>query len=253
MKKLFSLLLIVSLFSLTGCLEIIRDVTINENGSGSFVSSIDMGEIFEIARSMGQEKQLEEARGKQVDTTLLLKQLAEQDEKLPAEDKLLLKEGNIRVVINVDSNLFYSKATLPFKKVEDINKVNLLSQRLLSKSMDNFLETKDPNQVDDEPRDLGATFDEYYITTYSKNSIEKKLNKEKYGSVENDEALKAMQEGAAMGMEVKSKIIYRLPRAAKKVEGKNAVLSEDKKTVTISTGLNDFVTDGTALEFKISF
>lgn len=253
MKKFFGLVLVTALFSLTGCLEIVRDITINENGSGNFVSRIDLGEIIEMARSMGQDKQLEEARSKEVDSTLQFKDLVAGDDKLSAEEKLLLKDGSLRVAIKVDSNLFYATANLPFKKVEDIDKINQLSQRILSKSMDSFLEEEKAEEPKEEESQLGATFDEYYTTVYTKNSIEKRLIKEKYEAAGSDEALKAMQEGAAMGMDIKSKIVYRLPRTAKKVEGKNAVLSEDKKTVTISTGLGDFVADGTALEFKITY
>ncbi len=253
MKKFFGLLLIAASFSLTGCLEIVRNIRINENGSGTFETKIDMGEVFEMVRSMGQEQQLEEARSKQVDSLIQIKDIVDKATDLTAEEKKLIANGNIRVNINVDSNLFYTKSFVSFNAVTDIEKLNILTQRFLSNTMDQVLdEGKDEEPAKNESL-LGATFDEYFNYTYTKNGIEKKLNKDKPLPSDTDEATKAFQEMSDMGMDVKSTIVYNLPRPAKKVEGKNAILSEDKKKVTITSGLSDFITDPTALEFKISF
>lgn len=255
MKKFFGLLLVAGLFSLTGCLEIVRTISINENGTGTFDTKIDMGEIFDMVRSMGQEQQLEEARSKQIDTLVLLKDLAEKGPQLTNEEKQLLSEGNIRIAINIDSNVFFAQSAVPFKTTGDIEKINILSQKFLSSAMDKALDegkTEENPEAKDESL-LGATFDEHYITTYSRNSIEKKINKDKPFPADTDEATKAFQEMSAMGIDIKSKIVYNLPRPAKKVEGKNAVLSADKKQVTISSGLSDVMNDPTALEFTITF
>lgn len=256
MKKLFSLLLISSLFSLTGCLEIVRNITINENGTGSLDTKIDLGEVFEMVKAMGQEQQLEQAREKQIDTLIQVKDLAAKADKLTAEEKQLLSAGNIRININVDSGFFYTQSSIPFNNLADIEKINILSQRFLNTTMDKALdEGKGEATEEDKESLLGATFDEYYITTYTKNSIKKRLDKTKENPFTNakDETTKAMQEMSAMGMEVKSTIVYHLPRPAKKIEGKNAVLSADKKQVTITSTFSDISTDPTALEFKISF
>ena len=256
MKKLFSLLLIGSLFSLTGCLEIVRNITINENGTGSLDTKIDLGEVFELVKSMGQEQQLEQAREKQIDTLMQVKDLAAKNDKLTAEEKQLLSAGSIRININVDSGVFYTQSKIPFKNLADIEKINILSQRFLNTTMDKVLDEGKAEPVEEDKESLlGATFDEYYITTYTKNSIEKVQDKTKENPFTNanDEATKAMQEMSAMGMEVKNTIEDNLPRPANKVEGKNAVLSADKKKVTITTTFSDITTDPTALEFKISF
>lgn len=255
MKKLFSLLLIASLFSLTGCLEIVRNITINDNGSGAFETKIDMGEVFEMVRSMGQEQQLAEAKSKEVDTLIQIKDIVDQAGDLTAAEKQLLSNGHIRINLNVDSSIFYTKSLINFKAVTDIEQINLLSQRFLSNAMDKVLEEGEAAAEEPAKNEsmLGATFDDYYKYTYTKNSIEKKLNTEKTLPTGDDEATKAFQEMSAMGMDIKSTIVYNLPRAAKSIEGKNAVLSADKKKVTITSGLNDFTTDATSLEFKITF
>ncbi len=256
MKKFFGLLLITALFSLTGCLEIVRNISINENGSGTFETKIDMGEVFEMVRSMGQEQQLEEARSKQVDSLIQIKDIVDKATDLTAEEKKLIANGNIRININIDSNLFFTKALIPFKAVTDIEKINILAQRFLSNTMDQVLDEGKGAENEEPAKNeslLGATFDEYFIYTYTKNGIEKKLNKDKPVPTDTDEATKAFQEMSAMGMDVKSTIVYNLPKPAKKVEGKNVVLSEDKKKVTITSGLSDFIADPTALEFKITY
>lgn len=255
MKKLFSLLLIGSLFSLTGCLEIVRNITINQNGTGSFETKIDMGEVFDMVRSMGQDEKLEEARSKQIDTLVQLKDLAKDAANLTEDEKQLLANGNIRIAIHVDSNLFYAQSFIPFKTTTEIEKINVLSQRFLGNSMDKILD-EGKKAEGEEPKEeslLGATFDEHYITSYTANSIEKKINPDNPFPIDSEEATKAFQEMTAMGMDIKSTLVYNLPRPAKKVEGKNAVLSADKKKVTIISGINDIITDPSSLTFKISY
>ena len=46
---------------------------------------------------------------------------------------------------------------------------------------------------------------------------------------------------------------FNLPKPAKKAEGKNVKLSEDKKKVTITTSAEDFFEDVSKLEFRIEY
>lgn len=50
-----------------------------------------------------------------------------------------------------------------------------------------------------------------------------------------------------------STLIINLPKPAKKTEGKNVKLSDDKKKVTITSSAEDFFDDAAGLEFKIEY
>ena len=56
-----------------------------------------------------------------------------------------------------------------------------------------------------------------------------------------------------MGLSMKANYVINLPRPAKTVEGKGIKLSEDKKTITISSDLDDFFDDPSKLEYKIEY
>jgi hypothetical protein len=79
------------------------------------------------------------------------------------------------------------------------------------------------------------------------------LNKEKYAGVETDETMKGLKEISGMGMPMNNTTIINLPRAAKKVEGKNAKLSDDKKKLSIVASTEDFFDDATKLEFRVEY
>jgi hypothetical protein len=97
-----------------------------------------------------------------------------------------------------------------------------------------------------------GSVDDYYITTYAKGKIQKKLNAEKHATIEEDEGMKALKEMSAMGAG-NTTLIFNLPSPVKKAEGKNVKISEDKKRVTITTTSEDFFDDATALEFLIEY
>jgi hypothetical protein len=98
-----------------------------------------------------------------------------------------------------------------------------------------------------------TSIEDYFTTSFSKGLLIKTLNKEKYAGVQNDEYLKGMKESAGMGMPMTTTYIINLPRPAKKTEGKNVKLSDDKKKVTIETDIDDFFDDPSKLEFRIEY
>jgi hypothetical protein len=98
-----------------------------------------------------------------------------------------------------------------------------------------------------------SSIEDYYKIEYSEGELTRKVDKDKYAGVESDEYLKGIQQAASMGLELKATTIINLPRPATKAEGKNVKLSEDKKRVTISGTLTDFLDDPASFEFKIKY
>jgi hypothetical protein len=98
-----------------------------------------------------------------------------------------------------------------------------------------------------------TSIEDYFTTSFSKGLLLKKLNKEKYAGADKDEYLKGMKESAGMGMPMTTTYIINLPRPAKKVEGKNVKLSDDKKKVTVATDIDDFFDDPSKFEFRIEY
>jgi len=53
MKKISWIVGLLMLVGFSGCFDTVDEFTIAENGSGTFVNSLDMGKIFGLAKTMG--------------------------------------------------------------------------------------------------------------------------------------------------------------------------------------------------------
>lgn len=255
MKKFLPLLFIGVVFFLTSC-ETTREVSLNQDNSGILVTTTDMSGLIGMAKMSGQGKEMEKAGDQVVDTTLSLEKMADSISNITDEEKALVKKGKIGLQMNIPDEKFIIKLEFPFSNPEQISKLDKLSSRVIQQTLKKQLaagasadSTAGMPGADDIPE---TSFEDYFITTYSKNTIEKKLIKEKYANVENDKGMQSLKEMAGMGIG-NSTLIINLPKPAKKTEGKNVKLSDDKKKVIITSSAEDFFDDAAGLEFKIEY
>ena len=256
MKKLLSLLLIGGALFMTGC-ETTREISLNQDGSGTLVTTTDMSGIIGMAKMAGQGKEeMDKLEDKAIDTIILLDKMADSLKDISAEERALVKKGKLGLQMNFEEEKFITKLELPFSNPGQISKLDQISAR----AMQDAVKKQMPSEGDsaavagmpgggDLPQ---GSIEEYFTTTYSKDFIEKKLIKEKYDSVGSDENMKALKEMTAMGVG-NSTLIINLPRPAIKAEGKNLTLSDDKRKVTIAARAEDFFEDATQLEFRIEY
>jgi hypothetical protein len=255
MKNLLTLLLIGGVLFLTSC-ETTREITINNDGTGKVVTTTDMSSLLGMAKMSGQGKELEELDDKAMDTVIALSSIADSLPDLTTEERALIKQGTLNFVMNMADEKFITKIEFPFTDPAQLSKLDKLTSKVVQQAMKKQMGgegNEDEESPMPGPGDLPeGTVDDYFVMTYSKGVIEKKLNKEKHAKIEEDEGMKALQEMSAMGGG-SNIVIYNLPRPAKKAEGKNVKLSEDKKKVTITTTTGDFFDEATDLEYKIEY
>ncbi|HEY6503483.1 MAG TPA: hypothetical protein VIZ28_05855 [Chitinophagaceae bacterium] len=249
MKKLL-LSFIACAFFLTGCFEITDEITLKENGSGVLTSTNDMSMLISMLKGMGGADAAGDDRP--TDTTVSLLKVVDSISTLTPEEKELAKKGKLDIIMNLTDEKMITRLEIPFSKTEQIEKIKSLSSKISNYFIGkNIGEGMPPGMGDKMPS--SDPINDYFITTYSKGIIEKKLNKEKYAGLENDEAMTGIKEMSDNGMPVSSTIIINLPRPAKSVTGKGATLSEDKRKVTIKNSSEDFFDDASSLEFKIEY
>lgn len=251
MKKTVLLLAAGGLLLLTSC-QTTKEISIMENGQGTIVTTTDMSGLIGLAKMSGKEEDMKKLNmDRAIDTTIDLTELAESFAGLTTEEKGFVKKGILNLNIDLQNEKFVTKLNLPFTNASQIGVLDALSAKIATEVL--------KKQIDSAAKDMPAegglpetSLDAYYSTTYAKGVIERKLNKEKYAGVESDEAMKGMKEMAGMGIS-NTVTIYNLPKTAKKAEGKNVVLSEDKKKVTITSSMEDFFDDATKLEYRIEY
>jgi len=265
-------LLILVVFS--GCFDTVDEITIAENGSGTFVNSIDMGKMLGLLQTMGGgNDEMKEFEKLKMDTVVYLKDIKDSLKNLNDAEKKIAATGKLRVQINAKENELNFTFTFPFSNTSEIVPIqNILKKAktdvieyIMSKLTGEESNKEDGNKKkgmfdkgeDDadnmKPEETGVSLDQYYTTVYEKGKFSRKLNKEKYTQVADDKTLKTMQEMAQMGMSINMKTVINLPKPAKKAEGKGVKLSEDKKKITIEGTLDDFIEDGSYFEYNIEY
>jgi hypothetical protein len=266
MKKISWIPGLVVLIIFSGCFDTLEEVTINENGSGSFVNSLDMGKILGLAKTMGSGKdEMKDFDKLKMDTVIYLKDVKDSLKNLNAAEKNIAATGALKIQIDATDDKMNFTFTFPFSKISEIagiqNILKKAKQDIIGDIMQKVMgEEGGKNEAllgnedgGDNKDDMGSNIDEYYTSVYEKGKFTRKLNKEKYANVEDDKSLKSLQEMAQLGMAINMKTIINLPKPAKKAEGKGLKLSDDKKKITMEGTLDDFFEDASYFEYDIEF
>jgi len=264
MKRFIGLFAIVGLFILSGCFDTVEETTINDDGSGVVVSSIDMGKMLAALMAMGSgsDEKLKAAEKMKIDTTVFMKNMKDSIGALSDVEKKLIEKGTAHLIMDVESEKFSVSFTIPYSNPAEIGTVNSVLKKSRGKIMEKLMEKIMPGgQKNKDDEDMGPMNDtdgtpdlsSYFVSSYEKNKMTKKIDKEKFSKVEDDESLKSLKEMGQMGMPVSFKTVINLPKPAKKANGKGLTLSDDKKKVTIEGTLDDFFEDPSKFEYEIEY
>ena len=266
MKKISWIAGLVVLVAFSGCFDTLEEVTITENGSGTFVNSLDMGKMLGLAKTMGSGKdEMKDIDKLKMDTVIYLKDLKDSMKNLNAVEKNIAATGTLKIQVDATDDKMNFTFTFPFSKISEIDGIQSVLKKAKQDVIDNTMkkimgeegdknEGLPGNQVDGEKNDdMGTNIDAYYTSAYEKGKVTRKLNKDKYAHVEDDKSLKSLQEMAQLGMAINMKTVINLPKPAKKAEGKGLKLSDDKKKITMEGTLDDFFEDPTYFEYNIEY
>jgi len=248
MKKLLLFLSAAVTLGLTGCFETTEEITLNDDGSGTYININDMSKLIPILKNMGAADQL---GGKSIDTSFALGTSKESIEGLSEDDAGLLKKGTMNMKMNIEDEKMVATMNFPFASLNDIPKINKLTAKSMTQSLTSQMGGNMPPGMDQMPEP--SSFSDYYTLEYESGEIKRKLNKEKHATLASDKYLTQLQEAAAMGIPITHSLVINLPRPAEKIEGKNAKLSEDKKKVTVSGSIDDLFDNPEKLEFKVKY
>src|SRR5688572_8687788 len=111
MKKLFRLILVcTSFFILAGCFDTTEEITIEKNGSGVYQVNADLKGIFDLLETMKAMDTSANASFKKmpsnIDTTIQLKTFTDTASNLSEEDKALLRNATVNMVMNEKDRVF---------------------------------------------------------------------------------------------------------------------------------------------------
>jgi hypothetical protein len=251
MKKLFYLLLTLSSIFLAGCFDTTQEVTINADGSGTLVNTMDMSSMVGMMKQFGGD---EASKMPNMDTTILFSTFADSIPDITAQEKELVKKGNMKLSINMKEEAFVIKMVFPFQKTSDLATIKSVIPKAMDQAMKKMVGNAEmPAGMSSQEMPKSKTFDDYFDLNITDKSMAKTLNKEKYNGAADDQYMKSLQQMSSMGASPTVNYIFNLPRAATKAEGKGVKLSADKKKVTLNLTSDDFFDTPAKFEYKIEY
>lgn len=253
MKKIFLLLFTVTTLMMTGCLETTEEITLNEDGSGTYTSINDESKVVAIMKNMGMGGN--KVPGLPMDSSFVMGGSSESVEGLSAEDVTMLKKGTMKIKANIDDEVIVSTMTIPFSSLNELPKIKKVTAKSSIQSLEALMKKMAGGQTMPGMDQLGevSSIADYYTLEYESGEIKRKVNKEKYANIASDKYMEQLQQAAAMGVPITYDLIINLPKPAKEVEGKNAKLSADKMKVTVKGTIDDFYDNPEKLEFKVKY
>ncbi|HEX2532295.1 MAG TPA: hypothetical protein VHK69_01090 [Chitinophagaceae bacterium] len=261
MKKVHLFLMGCLTLMLAGCFEITEELTIAENGSGTYENKMDMSGLFdmmEMAASMDTSASTKEGLDKlkeKIDTTISMSSFSDTASNLTADQKALMKNAKMRLRINQEAKEMKMDMNYPFTQLSDVQQLMKLngeggSFKMLGKAMKGEQnEMMGGDEGTPGMPDLSSFFD----YTYRNGLLERRFSEAKFKEASSSEKFKEFQQAAPMMESVKMNTVIHLPRAAKKAEGTGVKLSSDRKTVTISASLSDIASDPKVLGYRVEY
>jgi hypothetical protein len=250
---------------LTSCIEINENVEIKENGSGKISTTTDLSQLVDMMQAFGGEE-MDKRKDEKIDTLIEMKSIVDTAKNLTADQKALLKNGKVRLKMNLAEKVFNVNMEFPFDNMEKYQQLNnLLSSG--AGGMGNVMKalmgnepggaTKDTTQIIDQPAQIGSPDMDQLTSVFDFNAsnglIKKTLNKEKYNKLMNDPQVQQMKQASDMGMEMLYTTTFKLPRPVKKVDNPAAKISDDKKTVTIRQNFLEIFSAPEKFEYTIQY
>jgi len=250
MKKFIYPLVICCIF-LAGCFETTQEITINKDGSGLFSNTTDLSSLVGMIKQMGG---ADAEKMQNADTTISLSGIADSIADLTPQQRKLIRQGSLKLTLNMKDEKLVTKLNAPFQKISDIQTLKEVLPKVSEAAL------KKLPGGDQMPAGLGGedhpkikTFDDFFDATITEGLISKTLNKTKYATASDDEYMKSLQQMSGMGSPITVNYIINLPRPAKKAEGKAVKLSDDKKKVTLTATSDDFFNDPSKFEYRIEY
>lgn len=257
MKKLRLLLLLPLAF--ISCTDTREELEIKNNGSGTLVLKSDLGKMLELLKGFGGEDALaKDGMDRAYDTTMLMKDYVDTAKDIAADKKELLRDGKVHLIMNVKESIGKFDMSFPFASTD---KLQQLYQSLNSssgglKSMFSGVGKNLPNSGStDQGGDKGMQqLSSVYDITVKDGSYSRQVNQARYEEFTKSMKLEELKQVSSMFGQMDYTLSVKLPRQVKKLSANSkAVLSEDKKTVTVKTDLLETLAHPEQLALDIAY
>lgn len=251
------LLLLLTITFFISC-NFSEEITFNEDGSGEFSVSYDMGTVLKEVKKMGGSSK-EGKKGEKRDTVFFFKDFIkekadsiatlsdEEQKRFKAMEKISMKLSmdeekevfDMTMGVKFDSMNELSEA---IKALDDAQKMNSKDYSSMGKLRDNSIAKGATNTLENVDFYFdGKSFSRKFMSESKEKIDVEAINKEMDQLKEMKDLFEAMTYS----------VTYNFPKKIKKVNNKNAKLSRDKKSIELTVNFLDLMKDPTILNIDV--
>jgi hypothetical protein len=258
MKRLKQFLTFAGMLLLAGCFEINEDIDVNANGSGVYAVHTDMSQLLQAMQSyLGKEEMDKQMPSRNIDTTVMMRTLLDTAKNISTENKALIKDGSVHLLLNMEQKQFKSDVIIPFKSLSDLQKLynSMNNQSLgftqLFKGMAGKPDSASSGNDNSMP-DMNQ-FNAIYDFESHDGLLSRKLNPEKWKALQASPQFAQMKDAGNMGITIPYTLTISVPRPVKKVDNSLAKLFPDRKKVLIQYNLIEVFDHPEKFEYTIVY
>jgi hypothetical protein len=244
---------------LAGCFEINEDIDVKSGGNGVYSVHTNMSQLLQAMQSyLGKEEMDKQMPSRNIDTTVLMKSLLDTAKNISPENKALIQNGSVHLLLNIPDKEFKSDIVIPFKSLSDLQSLynSMNNQSLgftqLFKGMAGKPDTASASSGENGMPDMNQ-FNAIYDFQSHNGYLSRKLNPEKWKALQQTSQYAQMKDAATMGISIPYTLTITVPRPVKKVDNELAKLVPDRKKVIIQYNLMEVFDHPEKFEYTVTY
>lgn len=258
MKKLRFVIVLLIAVLVNSCYEVNEEIVINQNGSGTYATHMDMSALIEMMQTFAGEDELNKSGlDRAIDTTIYMKNMIDSAKDLNPMQKELMKDGTMHLAMNLKDKIFQADMNFQFKNYNQLQSlISGTGTGGIANVFKSVFENSDSSKAQalDAPKDPGLDdLGNVYDVIVKDGLISKKINQQKLQAVLDRPEMAQMKEVSGSGMEIMYTTVLKLPRPVKKTDNALLKLSDDKKTVTIKYNLLEILDTPDKFSYVIEY
>jgi hypothetical protein len=256
MQLMRLILILIIPFALASCMDTREELNIKKDGSGTLVMKTDMSKMVEMMKSFASDSDLQkQGLDKPFDTTMLIKSYIDTAQGVPADNKAVLRDGKLHLKLNVKENIGKFDMLFPFSSTDNLSKLyeSLGTSTGGLKSMMGNIGNNNAGQTQPDDDKALPQITSVYDITVKKGLYSRKVNKARYETFSQTIKLDQLKQMSSMLGAMNYTLVITLPQPIKKASNPKAVLSNDKKTLTLSADLMECFEHPELLELELEY
>jgi len=253
MKKLYFFILFLALTCFTSCVDVVEHYDFKADGSCNVAYTFDMGKAVSVLMNLMSDSvkatpQFAIAKDTTLNFYSALPDSTQQ--KMTLDQVNLAKSSNLSVQMNLPKNIMKVSISHQAKNAADLQFYLRNISKIASQS--NLSAVKGSKSVKDfNAQDLLGGQD-YYAYEVTPHKFYRIIDKTKFNAF-----LKKTQStftmAKAMLIEMPYKVVLNFAKPVKKVNNPKAILSADRKRVTLQTNMDEIIKNPSVMNLKIDF